>query len=83
MRSQYRRASSSSFRRGPLHYNLSGQAGDLPVLVQRAYRHARVLDLAGREQALAARPGALPSPKQMAKSYFRLLRVERSPATRV
>src|SRR5258707_3289971 len=33
---------SSSSRRGPLYNSLSGQAGDLPVLVQRAYLHARV-----------------------------------------
>src|SRR5262249_22985714 len=33
---------SSSSRRGPLHNFLSGQAGDLPVLAQRVYLHARV-----------------------------------------
>ncbi len=33
---------SSSSRCGPLENNSSGQAGDLPVLVQRAFLHARV-----------------------------------------
>src|SRR5260221_10231163 len=33
---------SSSSRCGPLQNCSSGQAGDLPVLVQRAYLHARV-----------------------------------------
>src|SRR5258708_29829597 len=33
---------SSPSRCGPLENSLSGQAGDLPVLVQRAYLHARV-----------------------------------------
>jgi hypothetical protein len=33
---------SSSSRCGPLENSSSGQAGDLPVLVQRAFLHARV-----------------------------------------
>jgi hypothetical protein len=53
----------SSFSRcGPLRNNVSGQAGDLPVLVQRAYLHARVSDHAGPSRPLAlSRLSVLPS----------------------
>src|SRR5258705_12135442 len=52
---------SSPSRCGPLRYNLSGQAGDLPVLVQRAYQHARVLDHAGSKALALSRLSVLPS----------------------
>ena len=53
---------SSSSRCGPLRYNLSGQAGDLPVLVHGTYLHARVSDHAGssRHSHYRACPRRLP-----------------------
>jgi hypothetical protein len=53
---------SSSSQCGPLRYNSSGQAGDLPVLAQGAYLHARVSDHAGssRHSHYRACPCCLP-----------------------
>src|SRR5262249_1634247 len=53
---------SSSSRRGPLYNSLSGQAGDLPVLVQRACLQARVQAHGGpnRHSLYRACPCCLP-----------------------